>query len=283
MILIDLQQVLIAALMQQVGNNSKNKIDENLIRHISLNMLRSYAKQYKSKYGEIVICCDSNHFWRKDFFPFYKVHRKKDREASGFDWPFIFTTLHKIRDELKAFYPHKVLEIDGAEADDIIAILARTVPLDEETLIVSSDKDFLQLQKYTNISQFSPILKKYIKTDNPQNYVKEHIIKGDRGDGIPNILSPDNSFVAGERQKPISSKKLLEWMDLDSDDFCTTEVIKRGYIRNQTLIDLSFIPEDIQLKVQEAYNNTKVANRQMFLDYFIEKRLTNLIAEIGDF
>jgi 5'-3' exonuclease len=283
MILIDLNQVLISNLMQQIGSNPNVKLEESLIRHMVLNSLRSYARQFRHKYGEIVIACDSKKYWRRDIFPFYKAHRKTDREKSAFDWHLIFETLNKIREELKENFPYKVLEVEGAEADDIIAVLSARMSPSEDILILSSDKDFVQLQKYSNVSQYSPILKRFVKTDNPQDYIKEHIIRGDRGDGIPNFLSPDNTFVVGERQKVINKKKLAEWINGDPSLFCTTDNMLRGYKRNQMLVDLDFVPENIKEQIVESFNNTKPANKQKMLNYFIENRLKNLIEVLDEF
>lgn len=283
MILIDLNQVLISNLMQQIGSNPKIKLEEDLIRHMVLNSLRSYVRQFKQKYGEIVVCCDSRKYWRRDVFPFYKSNRKKDREKSEFDWNLIFETLGKIREELKENFPYRVLEVEGAEADDIIAVLSARQAVSEEVLILSSDKDFVQLQKYPNVSQYSPILKRYVKADDPHLYIKEHIIKGDRGDGVPNFLSPDNTFALGERQKVINSKKLNEWLHMAPEDFCVNENMLRGYKRNQMLVDLDFIPENIKQQIVECYDNTKPSTRQKMFNYFIEKRLSNLMEVIDEF
>ena len=283
MILIDLNQVLISNLMQQIGSNPKIKLEEDLIRHMVLNSLRSYVRQFKQKYGEIVVCCDSKKYWRREVFPFYKSNRKKDREKSEFDWGLIFETLGKIREELKEYFPYKVIEVEGAEADDIIAVLSARNSINEEVLILSSDKDFVQLQKYENVTQYSPILKRYVKADNPHLYIKEHIIKGDRGDGIPNFLSADNVFALGERQKVINSKKMTEWLNMKPEEFCTNENMLRGYKRNQMLVDLDYIPENLKQQIVEMYENTKSGTRQKMLNYFIEKKLRNLIEVIDEF
>jgi 5'-3' exonuclease len=269
--------------MQQIGSNPKVKLDEGLIRHMVLNSLRSYSKQFRSKYGEIVIACDSKKYWRRDVFPFYKAHRKKDREKSEFDWHLIFETLNKIRDELKANFPYRVIEVEGAEADDVIGVITARSALDQDILILSSDKDFVQLQKYPNVSQYSPILKRFVKTEDPHQYIREHIIRGDKGDGIPNFLSPDNTFVIGERQKVISKKKLSEWIDADPKEFCTTDIMLRGYKRNQMLVDLDYIPEEIKTQITMVFEDTKPANKQKMLTYFIENRLKNLIEVIDEF
>ena len=283
MILIDLNQVLISNLMQQINSNPKIALDENLIRHMVLNSLRSYVRQFKSKYGNVVICCDSKNYWRREYFPFYKSNRKKDREKSGFDWTLIFQTLNKIREELKVNFPYKVLDIDGAEADDIIGVLAARQSPHEEILILSSDKDFIQLQKYKNVIQYSPIMKKFVKSDSPTEYTKEHILRGDRGDGIPNFLSPDNCFALGERQKVLNTKKMTEWLAMKPEEFCSNDNMLRGYKRNQQLIDLDFIPEKIRESIVEAYENTAIGSKQKMLNYFIENRLTNLIEQLDEF
>jgi hypothetical protein len=282
-VLIDLNQVLISNLMQQINSNPKVKLDENLIRHMVLNSLRSYIRQFKEKYGNIIICCDSKKYWRRDVFPFYKSNRKKARDESGFDWTLIFETLNKIRDELKENFPYKVIDVEGAEADDVIGVLSARLSSSEDILILSSDKDFVQLQKYSNVTQYSPILKRFVTADDPHLYVKEHIIKGDRGDGIPNFLSADNVFALGERQKVINKKKLEEWLKLKPDEFCVNENMLRGYKRNQMLVDLDFIPEHISAQIVEAYENVKPGNRQKMFNYFVEKRLKNLMEVIQEF
>jgi len=282
-ILVDLNQVLIANLMQQINHDPKMKLDENLIRHMVLNSLRSYSKQFKSKYGDLVICCDSKTYWRREYFPFYKANRKKDREKSNLDWNLIFQTLNKIRDELKINFPYRVLDIEGAEADDVIGVLSARLSSNEDILILSSDKDFAQLQKYSSVSQYSPILKRFIKNENPLSYLKEHIIRGDRGDGVPNFLSSDNVFVIGERQKVINKKRLTEWINSDPIEFCVNDTMLRGYKRNQTLVDLDYTPESIKSKIVDAYDNTKPNSRQKLLTYFIENRLKNLIPIIDEF
>lgn len=281
---IDLNQVLIANLMQHLKMITKtHELDEGLIRHMAINTIRSNVKQFKNKYPNVVLCCDNRHYWRKDYFPFYKSQRKHDREASGLDWTLIFETLNKIRDELKENFPYKVIDVHGAEADDIIAVLTARLSPHSDVLILSSDKDFGQLQKYSNVTQYSPILKRFIKVDDPQKFIKEHILKGDRGDGIPNFLSPDNCFAVGERQKVLNSKRLQEWIEQDAETFCTNDNTLRGYKRNQTLIDFDYIPGDIQQSIVDAFENAKTAPKAQMINYFMEKNLKVMLENLSDF
>jgi len=282
MLLVDLNQVIISNLMQQLNSSQKKLLDEDLIRHMVLNSLRSYLKQFKSRYGPMVICCDSRKYWRKDIFPFYKSNRKKDREKTDINWTLIFETINKIRDELKENFTHKIVEVEGAEADDIIGTLVHRYSSTEEILILSSDKDFVQLQKYSNVKQYSPILKKFVSTDDPRLYVKEHIMRGDRGDGIPNFLSADNVFALGERQKVLNNKKFTEWLNKEPEEFCDERML-RGYRRNQRLVDLDFIPEELKIKINETFDSTETGNKQKMMNYFIEKRLRNMIEVLDEF
>src|SRR6056300_267457 len=286
MILVDMNQVTISNLMMQIGSRRQNDVDENLVRHMVLNSIRAYRSKFTEEYGELVLCYDSKKYWRREYFPNYKSNRKKDREKSGLDWPLIFDTLNNIRDEIKEIFPYKVVEVEGAEADDCIASIvqhiAETPNEFEKVLVLSGDKDFIQLQKHSFVKQYSPVLKKFVDGQDPTLYIKEHILKGDRSDGIPNFLSPDNTFMDDLRQKPLAKKKIETWVDLDPEDFCTEEML-RNYQRNKTLIDLDCIPSDLKDRILDEYQKPPKGDRSKLLNYFIQKRLKNLMQDIGDF
>jgi hypothetical protein len=283
MILVDLNQVLLAGLMAQISNQKNIKLEEGLIRHMVLNILRMHLKNFRREYGEIVLCCDNRKYWRKEFFPFYKAGRKKTREKSPLDWHAIFDMLAKFKTELKENFPYKVIDVDGAEADDIIGTLVPRHSAHEKILILSSDGDFLQLQRWgANVKQYNPALKKFLKSENPMLELQEKIIRGDKGDGIPNILSPSDCFVRDLRQKPITKgiiEKLLEKHYGEWED----ENARIGFSRNQTLIDLMCIPGEIKEKIINSYEETKPATRQKMLNYFIQYKLTNLMDVIEEF
>jgi len=282
MILVDYNQVAISNLMEQIGS-SKTPIDESLVRHMILNTIRTYVKKFKESHGpEVVIACDNKNYWRREIYPHYKSNRKKAREASGHDWNTIFECLNKIRDELRDHSPYKVISVDTCEADDVIATLVQKYSSTQKIMILSSDKDFAQLQRYTNVEQYSPILKKYIKEPLPLLQLKQLIIRGDKGDGIPNILSADDVFVSGGRQKPITETKIIGWMNQEAKDFCTEEMF-RNFSRNEMLIDLTKIPERLANEILHTYESAIGHSKQDFLNYMIANRLKNLIEVLDDF
>ena len=284
MILVDMNQVTLSNLMVQLGG-SKN-VEPDFVRHMVLNSLRSYRSKFEGEFGELVLCYDNKTNWRREYFPNYKHSRRKGRKESKLDWNNIFDTLHMIKNELIEFFPYKVLEVENAEADDIIASVVFHVASEpknyEKVLILSSDKDFIQLQKYNFVSQYSPMQKKFINGVDPTTYIKEHILKGDRGDGVPNFLSPDNTFVDELRQRPMSKRKLEAWIDLEPSDYCNEEMM-RNYHRNRTLIDLSYIPDNIKEKCTQTFLDAPEGSRKHLLNYFIKKKLKSLMENIGDF
>ena len=282
MIIFDFNQVAISNLMEQIGS-SKTAVDESLVRHMILNTIRTYVKKFKAEFGtNIIIACDNKKYWRREIFPYYKANRKKSRESSGHDWNSIFDCLNKIRDELREHSPYKVIEVDTAEADDIIAVLSIKHSANEKVMILSSDKDFAQLQKYPNVEQYSPILKKFIKEPLPSAQLKQLVIRGDKSDGIPNILSKDDTFVEGVRQKPITEAKIINWMNQKPEEFCTEEML-RNFNRNEMLIDLTKIPENLKQNIIDTYESSKGHTRQEFMNYMVANRLKNLIEVIDEF
>ena len=283
MILLDFSNIIVGSIMVSHKIPDTERFGEDFIRHLVLNSIRSYRNKYKNKYGEIVICTDFHSSWRKEIFPFYKAHRKVERDKQkaekGMDWSALFETINKIIIEIDTFFPYKVIRVEHAEGDDVIAVLSRTFK--EKSLIVSSDKDFSQLYKYKWIRQFSPMKQKMLNSIDPIMYLKEHIIRGDKGDGIPNILSDDDCIVSGVRQKSISKKKIVNWLDQDPHDF--NDEMKRGWIRNKILIDFDLIPKNIATTILEQYNEEKKYQQGQLVNYFIKNRLKYLMENMGDF
>ena len=278
MIIVDINQIMISNLMVTIHRDNL-ELGEDLIRHMVLNSLRGHNKKFRKEYGQMVIACDSGNVWRRQAFPNYKAGRKANREKSEHDWTMIFDLLSKVKNEIKQFLPYKVIEVETVEADDIIAVLCRRT--NEKILILSGDKDFIQLHN-DRIKQYNPVLNKFVgQGENPSLYIREHILKGDRSDGIPNVLSDDNVFIEGRRQRPLSKKKIEAWCNEIVPTFNEEE--QKNYDRNKTLIDLNCIPKEFEDKINREFDNFEVASRDKILGYFINKKLKTLIEVIDEF
>ena len=281
MILIDYSQIAISNIIVQKLN------DESMIRHMILNSIRMYNKRYRDQYGQMIICADGMNTWRKEFYPFYKANRKKNRDDSAEDWTEIFRILHLVRDEIRDYLPYKVIHMEGVEADDIIGTLTMQTQefgMDEPVMIVSSDKDFIQLQKFKNVKQFSPIQKKLVTDDNPRTYLFNHVMRGDSGDGIPNVLSADDTFVSEKNQSPLRQAKINEWLEnADNLREIMDEEVYRNYQRNKKLIDLTDIPEDVQQSIINNFNGQMKTPNMKVLNYLIKKRCNNMIEVVEEF
>lgn len=291
----DYSQTIISSLMAEIGTRSDVDIDTDLLRHIVVNNIRSYKQKFGREYGELVIACDSKiKYWRKDIFPYYKANRKKLREESPLNWKDIFDNIRIIRDEFVEFFPYKIIDVPSAEADDVVATLAEWscsndlleigfVTEPKPLLIISGDHDFIQLQKFKHVKQFSPKTKKFVTPERtPGDYVLEHIIKGDKGDGIPNVLSDDDCIVSGVRQKSITSKKLEEWI-ANPSTMPDTHTFKRNFDRNKKLVDLSYVPEEIKLNIINTFVNHPKKDKSLLLPYFIKNRMKQMIEHIEEF
>lgn len=277
---------MISNLMVQIGNHTNSKLEEGMIRHMILNAIRSFRNKFTAEYGELVIACDNKNCWRKDIFPYYKANRKKIRENSELNWNEIFLCLNKIRQELKDFFPYRIIDIETAEADDIIASLifeyGSQFNSGEKILVLSGDKDFIQLHTFGNVAQYDPVKKKFITHNSPEIFLKEHILKGDSGDGVPNFLSDDGVFVLGERQKPLTTKKMDHYIKMSVDNF-ENEKLKRNYMRNAQMIDLNYVPLELRKKIIDSYNEQENKTRTHLFNYFIKNKLKMLMEHINEF
>ena len=274
--LVDFSQIVIGSYMMA---SKFSDADIDTVRPAVLNTLRLYRTKFVSEFGELILCCDDRKTWRKEIFPNYKASRKKTRAATSIDWENLYECLNQLKEELTEWFPYKLIQVEKAEADDVIAILVGLI--NERSLILSSDKDFVQLHQF-NVRQYSPIQKKFVEGDAKWS-LHEKIIKGDVGDGVPNIMSDDNVFVdEGRRQKPITKKKVDAWYELNPDMYCSSEML-RNYNRNKQLVDLSEVPESIRINITKRFETTKVGDRKRLLTYFINHRLKNLTESLSEF
>jgi len=279
MILLDYSQTVIGSFM--AVSRGKPVVEEDLLRHTILNSIRMFRNKFTKDYGEMVICCDDKDNWRKEVFPEYKANRRKNRENDPTDWKTLFELLHEMREELTKYFPYKVMYVDTAEADDIIGVLVDHCE-ENPTLILSSDKDFIQLQKYQGVRQWSPLQKKFVVGD-PAESLYDKTIRGDTGDGVPNILSSDDTLITeGKRQTPITKKKMELWRGKKPEEFCN-EAMLRNYHRNKTMVDLRETPKSIRINIVNQYDNQEAGDRSQLLNYFVDKRLKNLMEVIDEF
>lgn len=284
MILLDLSQVMISNVMVQVGQHT-DAIQPDLVRHMVLNTIRSLKTKFGSEYGELVIAADDRKYWRRDFFPAYKGNRKADRAKSNIDWHALFDTLNDVKQEIKDNFPYRVIQVEGAEADDVIGSMCMKLGSElnngNKILILSGDKDFVQLQTYGNIRQYDPVRKKELASNNPDQFREHLILAGDRGDGVPNVLSPDNCIIEGLRQKPLRETKIEELLKADFNTL--PEELRRNWTRNRMLIDLRAIPNPIQEAVYKEFEAQANKPRDKMFNYFIQHKMKMLMESINEF
>ena len=280
MILIDYNGIAISNIVTQ-----KLVIEEDMIRHMILNSIRGHVAKFKQRYGtrDVIICGDGQRNWRYDAFPQYKAKRKTTRDDSKLDWDEVFRITNMVFDELRDHFPYKVIKIAECEADDIIANLAHHTQEfgnHDLVMIISGDKDFVQLQKFSNVEQYSPVQRKFVKTDNPRKQLFELILKGDTSDGVPNVLSPDNAFTDGIRQTPLRQPVIDKLID---DPKSMGEAVYRNYLRNKKLIDLTETPDHLKQEIINKFHEDPIGKKGDVLPYLISKKCRRLVECVGDF
>lgn len=282
MILIDFSQIVISNAKRVVKDMRPEDFNEDFIRHMVMESIRGYKKRYGRKYGDIVIAVDSRRCWRYEVFPEYKAVRKQNKKESDFDFELVHRVINETSAAFKEFFQYKVIYHERAEADDIIGVLTRYKHKDEKIMIISADYDFKQLHKYRGVSQYSPIQSKAVTCDAPVSFLKEHIIRGDKGDGIPNVLTHHDFFVDKKdlkRQKSITVGVISDIDSMVGDD----EFIKNRFAQNEQLIDLNFIPDDIKKDILELYDNPVKGSKADIMNYMLRSGLNNLVSDINDF
>lgn len=278
MILVDASSLFISTIMAQIKTFEEQP---ELIRHTIFNMIRRYNLEHRDEFGEMVICFDSKGNWRKEAFPQYKASRKKARSESDTNWKLIYEIIGEVKDEIRTYSPYRTVEVDTCEADDIIGVLCEKQMTPEPILIISPDKDFVQLQKYPNVRQYSNTQKKWVvPEEDAETDLLVKVLKGDSGDGVPNVLSDDNTFVEGGRQGVMSKKKLQALME-NPEALGTT--VARNVIRNRNMIDLTRTPEPLKDKIMEAFDNKAGGSVMRLMTLFTKKQMKLMIESLSDF
>ena len=259
----------------------------NLMRIIATKAVLGYVVQHK-KYADngVVIACDSKSNWRFRVFPLYKKNRKKKKEKSKFDYEMFYKNINILINEFRENLPFKVMEVEGAEADDIISVISRIFSNKTDVCIVSSDKDFIQLQHIARpftIKQYSPYRGCFVTQNDIPITFAEHIIGGDADDGVPNIWSQKDVFlVDGIKQKSFTKvkKEELNAIGLTAYRKLQPPEIQERIDLNEQLIDLTKIPQDISDSIIHNFMNTKEA-RGKLNQYIVSNKMNTLLEHYG--
>lgn len=291
MILIDYNAVAIATITTEMKMQS---LEPGFLKHLFFSKILHFKKKFPEYGNRIVLAMDDKNYWRKDVFPFYKGMRKKNREESSIDWTSIFKSMDDLTEDLKSLNIYTIVKVDRCEADDIMAVICKysqdhnlvqtgLIEEPEPILIMSADTDLVQLQKYSNVKQYSPVQKKWVETSDLRYFMMEHILRGDRGDGIPNVLSPENSLVDGIRQTSLKETFIQEVLAMDDPSKLLPEVLK-NYQRNEKLVNLDFIPEEYVGKIIETYTaSSPKMDRMKLMTYFTKNKMKILLESLQDF
>lgn len=240
------------------------KFDDKFFIERFLVNLGKLSKRY-SKYGTLVIAADSSKrkYWRTKEFEYYKAGRYQKDDDSKLSVKDLETREklkrlpYEIEPIIRKAFPFYFIKSEEAEADDVIATLISYF-FNEKHVILSSDKDFIQLQKY-DVDQYDLTRSRWLKSKTPDLDLQEKIFRGDGGDGIPNVLSDSDTLVnQAKKQKRMTQKQLsylfnLNWEKLAKDEKEKDSQLVQRYLENKKLIDLSETPLHVREDIMKQY------------------------------
>lgn len=301
MILVDFSQMVVSSVAVNFTKEHSSKEDlTGLIRHMVFSMILNLKQKLGKSYGKIILCCDSRRYWRREYFPYYKGHRSHSKDESPFDWQLVYDVMDQLKKDIAENFNYQVIDVSGAEADDVIACLTKYLSENEleegglfggnpqKICIVSSDGDFCQLQKYDNVVQWNNQHKKWVSEPNPKKYLIEHIIRGDGGDNIPSVLTSNKwaedraNNVKAARAKSITEAQFERLSTTKLDDLPENE--KSNWIRNRTLIDFDYIPPEVNDAIIDAYKNyEQKGSKAKIMNYFLKHKMKVMFSNVGEF
>ena len=238
---------------------------------------------------DVIILMDQkdpeHNYWRNYIMKEYKGTRSKWSCPIPKD---IFNKqMQVMKDDVKKHFPWKIVKVTGAEADDSVGVLTRRLN-DAVNVVISTDSDLQQVLVNDMNYIYEP--RKNIIIDHTADtkydlFVK--FIKGDAGDGIPNIFSDEDTLITqGKRQKAVKKTLVNEMYEeyqnngfkSVKDKYEWTDVITTRFVHNRKMIDLKMIPEDIVNSINKEYDEfVPNGDGTTFMNYCINQGLTPLI------
>ena len=247
----------------------------DILRHVFIKNIISYVKEFKP--DRVYIAIDLGQSWRKQLSSIYKGQRKAARQKQDVDWDAFYGMMNKVTTELKENFPFYVLGIDTIEADDIIAHLVATEDSYVEKIMITCDRDYIQLLQHPNTKLYEPIRRKFIESINPLHDLEIKICSGDKSDNIPAIAHRWGEKTA---EKHILNGKLDLMLAETEADGSPCEM-KRNYDRNKALIDFELVPKSILRQIDEEVAKYELASHKGLLKYLMKHKLTELIESVG--
>lgn len=209
----------------------------------------------------LTLACDGHNLWRKKIFPAYKENRKAGRAEIPIDWDMFGKVRDILLAEFEKHVPVRTILLDGVEADDIVATLTEKLHETQEIIALTNDKDWHQLFKYPNYRVFklfdltpnayynrSPEGRIEVTGVDPVRLIQMKILTGDTSDNIPN-LKPR----LGEK----TAEKIIASCEGNIYEYCRAENLLEAFERNQRLINLDRVPQDIKDTIWDSYNSKK--------------------------
>lgn len=278
---------------------SEPKEIENILRHAIINSFTTLKKRFGAEYGELIIAVDGKKNFRKDIYEHYKAGRAEARKKSDIPWNIVFDIVHRLVDEAKENWPWAVIEVDRAEADDVMFVLVEDIAnhntqsvgvMDddepEKVLLDTRDQDMFQIHR-PGLRQWDSRDRKFITLPSgmtAEAFRKDLIIRGDTTDGVENVFTPLGTLITpGVRQTACIAKRMNSVLQFENIfDYDLDPVIKERIKMNHQLVSSQGIPLDVRDEIVSKYKNRTINKKMKMLQYLQKHRCIRLIDEINN-
>ena len=250
---------------------------------------------------------------RRKLYPEYKANRKvKRRFNRNIKWgsapqdeeESMKQQMGRLINYLEQL-PLTLVSIDGIEADDTMAYISQQLLPESDCILMSTDKDFLQLVD-DRVKVWSPTKKKLYTKDVIQeefgipsrNILTYRILDGDKSDNISGIKGAGLKTIIKHipqitEDKDFTAKDLLQFVTNSDSKIKVLENIKNSsnlLKRNYLLMQLQNvdIPNHTKMKIQGAVNSKvpqliKYKFQTMFLKDKLSTQIKNLDSWLMEF
>ncbi len=243
-----------------------NKSDDDttiagLAHHAALTTLNKYNREFKPH--KLILCCDRKS-WRKAYTASeeavtpkqYKGNRRqKMTPAEQKKYAAFMDHLREFEEIIDEHTSVITMAEIGLEADDIMAGVCQVLTMDEdnEVILVTADKDMIQLLRYPNVRLIDPASGKDRTLDewdgDANLFMFEKCIRGDRGDWVQSAyprVKKTRIMKAWNDDFELANMMNETWIHPDDGK---EYIVKQLFKENQLLMDLTKQPDDIQLTI----------------------------------
>jgi len=281
---------------------NKNQADfAGLAHHIALTTVQKYYRQFKPR--KMIMCFDRSS-WRKEYTasekcvsgrPYKGTRRQKMSPTDKLHYEEFLKHLADFENIIREHTSIIALAGPGLEADDLVAGAIQTIRIIDtepspEFIVVSADKDLIQLLRYPTVRLINPANGEERTLDewngDAELFMFEKCLRGDATDNVQSAyprIRKTRILKAYNDSYERANLMMETWSDPDGKQF----VVKHLFEENKILMDLQHQPNDIRHQIVvsflEGWKNPGKFSYFHFMRFLGQYELSKLAEQADQF